>query len=784
MSNKEEQPTNSNLGKIITMGSLNLFLNLQLEKKDLKSTNFNDIKGLEDLGFLTSNEKLWEKIELTSKNELIDTLFKMNRIKENKSVVAYLVLDKISWKEEQSQFQKLLDFVLLDNGLIIYSYEICKCVISINLKLIYKNKVKRFVIYGEKDYDDDEIENQNENEEKNEEEEKEKENKEEIETDRKKEDSINDKDENQKEEDANDLGPFKKIPEEEVKFDSFKYIYIHYKNFTSDGEFSSEFTKEQLYNFLKKLKDSCKIKIIFNFYEDFEKNQEYLIKFIQISDIHIFRNKNELTNILKKKLVNEELKKEKEKERMRTLFKTQKIQNNKFKFEDRSSSISNIKQNELNYSQRERFNSSIGSSFRKSMYKSQSYINLSKSFYPTFDRNTKTPLNKNNLYYYLQEQIFIFNYFEKHPNSNDKLGIYLDEFKKIFLVKYKKSSFIPNIIEYELKIYPKSNIYNLKEIENIKDLLMKDYTKYTSILNGCILNTIINDTDNYFMYYYYSRISLLKLLALEKNNMPIPKDKSFYIVKIDKKEFNKMLKEENTKKQENGFNNNHFQLKYRGNDCKYYPLMDKFLTSYMQSLVNINILKNKNLINEKKKILYDPEYKDIFKFWNNSIEDIDKKKFETFIMKKNISNNFNIKEKDYKKEYKNKKPEMKFHLPGINGVPEYIVYLSKEERKRLSNKKLPPIKPIKYKPKKEPEQVEEINMMEKKSIKNLHKKEKINEAQNKIPEQNNNLDNNKEENDNEKDKVKEEKKFNFDKYKEIKFQQTPAEANNLIKDEK
>ena len=123
MSNKEQQPTNSNLGKIITMGSLNLFLNLQLEKEDLKSTNFNDIKGLEDLGFLTSNEKLWEKIELTSKNELIDTLFKMNRIKENKSVVAYLVLDKISWKEEQSQFQKLLDFVLLDNGLIIYSYE-------------------------------------------------------------------------------------------------------------------------------------------------------------------------------------------------------------------------------------------------------------------------------------------------------------------------------------------------------------------------------------------------------------------------------------------------------------------------------------------------------------------------------------------------------------------------------------------------------------------------------------------------------------------------------------
>ena len=25
---------------------------------------------------------------------------------------------------------------------------------------------------------------------------------------------------------------------------------------------------------------------------------------------------------------------------------------------------------------------------------------------------------------------------------------------------------------------------------------------------------------------------------------------------------------------------------------------------------------------------------------------------------------------------------MKYHLPGINGIPEYIVYLSKEERKK------------------------------------------------------------------------------------------------------
>ena len=166
-----------------------------------------------------------------------------------------------------------------------------------------------------------------------------------------------------------------------------------------------------------------------------------------------------------------------------------------------------------------------------------------------------------------------------------------------------------------------------------------------------------------------------------------------------------MAKEENTKQKENGFNNNHFQVKYKGNDSKYYPLMDKFLTSYMQSMVNIDVLKNKNLINENKKILYDPEYKDIFKLGNYN-EDINNVKFAKFIMKKNLSKNLKIKEKDYKKEFLNKKPEMEYHLPGINGIPEYVVYLSKEERKKLFMSKLPP-----------------INQTKKRSIKNKKKDE-------------------------------------------------------------
>ena len=61
MSNNSTEIKNSNIGKIITFGSLNLFLTLKLEKEDLKSNSFNLLQNLDDLSFITSNKKLWEK---------------------------------------------------------------------------------------------------------------------------------------------------------------------------------------------------------------------------------------------------------------------------------------------------------------------------------------------------------------------------------------------------------------------------------------------------------------------------------------------------------------------------------------------------------------------------------------------------------------------------------------------------------------------------------------------------------------------------------------------------
>ena len=109
--------------------------------------------------------------------------------------------------------------------------------------------------------------------------------------------------------------------------------------------------------------------------------------------------------------------------------------------------------------------------------------------------------------------------------------------------------------------------------------------------------------------------------------------------------------------------------------------------------------------------------------------------------------------KDYKKEFLNKKPEMNFYIPGINGIPEYIVYLNKDERKKRLVKKLPPIK------RKVSE--EEIKIIKHDIDPGIEKlEEKLLSGEN-IPQ--------------------DEPKEDTTKYKEEQFQPTQLEADNLDK---
>ena len=709
-----------NIGKLITMGSLNLTLKLRLERSEIQNLNINflRLKKLSDLSFIVENEYFWERIELSSKNELLNTLFHMNKIKRIKNIVAYLVYDKVQFNEEQIKFQRLLDFILLTNGVVIYPYEICKCKMNICFKIIYKNYVRKVMLLGEEEYEEEEInlENQNEidyndsilnninNTSKSIDENiKSNYNMSKLKKDVKEKEEENSQTEEEEEEsnenDDNDdnIGLFERIPENEVNFNDFKYIYFHFRDYILDGEFSELFKFVEIYNFFKKIKRESNIKIILNFTEGIKPNWKYIIKLIKIADIHIFRKKSELLDILIK--VNEkESKIRLEKNKMlldilkaRKPQHIKKIKTFKKRNESYNSSGSNLRITKLIKSSGEKpDNSYYLKKLENSVSQSLKNIIIAKAINLTFDKQKNTSLDKTNIYNYIHKMLFSSNSNFSKENLNNKLGIYLDDFKKIYIADYKRTKLKPDLIEYDFNIYPKSNVHKLKEIEILREILYSKYSMFSYIIYGCILSIILDDLnkgkESYYLFYYYIRVGILKILSLLKKGVPIPTNKAFYIVELKKNELKKIFTEENTKRKENGFNMNYFHKNYKiipkqiEKENSPVPKIDKLGT------LNMEYTLSKEMFNETNKIFNETK----FGTFNADFNNMTSQRFSAFTRITNFNKGFLTKKHENKKSFSS-----------FGEIPEYAVYLSKKDRKKLKimKNKLPPIKILKKKEK-------------------------------------------------------------------------------------
>ena len=645
-----------NIGKIITLGSLNLSLTLRLEEYELKSFHINirKIKSLKDLSFIIENEQIWEKIELSTSSELINTLIHMNRIKRIKNIVAYLVYDKIEFTEEQIKFQRLLDCILLKYGIVIYSYNICKCKNNISFNLIYKNYSKKIMLYGYEydntDFDTIGIINNNKkinetNEEK----------KEEIEQD-------SDNDEN--------IGVFDKIPEDQVNFDDFKYIYIRYRDFIFSGEFHNVIKLKEIYNFMRYIKKNFKMKIILNFGEKFKFNEKYIIKLLKIVDIHIFGSKNELLDILIKRKEKDILIRQKNKEK-KLLEMFNETKNSIFNKTNTFMKWNENKNSSFSFRNINKINRTLDHKYASSYNKQKQLENRAKNIKSLIIAKTiNLPTNlknqiffKNNIYNYIHELIYTSSEKNTISSQDEKLGIYLDDIKNITIVNYKELKINPDINEYDFHIYPKSSVFSLKEIENIKSILKSNYALFSYIKDGCILRVILdnlkNGKENYYLFYFYIRICLLKILSLIKKGVEIPTKKEFYIIELKKNELNRIITEENTKKKENGFNiNNSFRdylNKEKESFCSSPKVDGKYITIYKQKFLNNTSLLAKHKMNG---------YKTQNKFFMKSV-------------KGNKISKINNLRKTFWNNRRNKKSPVH-----VNGIFELSVYLTKEDKKR------------------------------------------------------------------------------------------------------
>ena len=655
---------------LLTFGNFELILSLNLTQEDVQNYNIDKqiLESLDDISFLENNKKLWSKINLTSNDDSLNSLITMYKMKKGKNLTKYLLFDELKFNDIKIDFNPILEKVLKSYGIIIKSYQGGQCKINIGFKLQYEEKKNIIAICGEIPTSDDEEKENNEenndnNDENNNNENENNENNENNNNENKNNDNEEDDDEeeDENEEDRDDIGSFSKIFEEEENLDQYKYIYVNVPDIIS-GKFS-DLSFKQLYNFLYKIKDETNIKIILYLGSEFKKGKD-LLKMLKVSDTHIISSKNKLLDLLKKKKEKEEkkAKKEKKEDKSKTI-KAEK--NNSMNGEEEEN-----KEDENNENNEEEL---LSKKLKKSQTEEKDNLNLSMSsrrLAPIDPFNNKS-LNKKNMFNYLRNLIYTDK--NGHPNLNEKLGIYYDEFNKMIFVNYQKNNLQPSINENDLLIFPKYNVYNLKEIEKTKKALKDNEPKYISILVSGTLNQIINSKEDMnSTSYYLATIScgyvLKKLLLCDMNNLEAPINKSFYSIKIKKEELKSFVDQQESEKRENGFNMDF------GSKKAYVPLRDKYLRSYMQSPPNIDVLKSNDFISTRKRILIErvmsPREKRMLE--NNE-------EFVQFMNHKNVKD----KNQDYMQEFLKRKKESNYYIPGVDGIKEYYMYLGKNFKNKI-----------------------------------------------------------------------------------------------------
>ena len=144
---QENQNTILKQGNLLSFGSINLIFTLILKKSDLKKykIKFDTIKTLPDLKNIIKHKRFYKKVEISSKNSVMNILLNINKSAKKLLKIGYISYKKIVFKEDQEDFKDFIEKVTKINGIYLASCDLCKCPLCIELKLIYEKKEKKFV---------------------------------------------------------------------------------------------------------------------------------------------------------------------------------------------------------------------------------------------------------------------------------------------------------------------------------------------------------------------------------------------------------------------------------------------------------------------------------------------------------------------------------------------------------------------------------------------------------------------------------------------------------------
>jgi hypothetical protein len=256
-----------------------------------------------------------------------------------------------------------------------------------------------------------------------------------------------------------------------------------------------------------------------------------------------------------------------------------------------------------------------------------------------------------------------------------KVGLFLSKFSNFdIIISTAKKSTRKN---YECQPYPKINHTNFKLINEYKQMIKNNTQYFYSLFIGGILNVICPESSNSkynclslkILYpAFLTGLEMLKrVIELKKNDLTIPNNGDFYIVKISKKMIDDELNKEKYGNKEDGFILDCIN-KEKSTMKDYVALYDNHLKSFFSSEVIKKDLINRGFINEKGFIMYDPVYRSVMgsQIKNNqknySKDELNKKLFSS-IKGINVGNNYKDKEINAKKMVMREKSPLSKKLP-------------------------------------------------------------------------------------------------------------------------
>ena len=696
-----------NIGNLLTYGSVNLTLTLELYENDFEQNDieWKNLKNLSDLNFLKENTNLWDRIKLSSTEQNMQLLLHMNKVLREKIKIKIICFRKMKYKQNQLEFKEFLNNIINLNGLYLESHSVCKCELSIQLRLRYNGKRRLFVLCGEKTPLDDDGDEEEDDDRKKEEDNIL------LEEGANYDDYQQDNGENENEEEVYELdekkddeeyNPFINLPKDINNFNDHYFIYFNFFDY-SEGIFSGSITFNHLYKYFIYLKKNSKIRIVLNMKKDISGNSEEIRDLLSVSSITIFYDKNILFHLLNKLRYEEEkIKREEEhfKHYYEKKLKEKEIENFLSNEEKKEKILNNLKnKNSIQSPQISEDEKSIFT-FNKTN-KTFYSLKTSKSKIMKKKENEKEKMIviKNNKYFPPLSKVKIFNYYktgicDKDPLKlkEEKAIILLDDFYKIYIVQFNYELEKPFILDFDLKLYKKINIHNIDEVQYDKELIRQNFERYIIIFIGYLLSSLAkrgiygpeSEETSLFIGYLGACKVLKNIIALDKNEMPLPKEDYFYYPNLKKNEVDGLIEHAARKKKEFKFildcnNKNDIKLKL------YNPLLDKYVFSYLNKNSNKDFLRTKGFINKKGKILYDPVYRESLVVNKNEKKIKNEKELYKTCHEFKTKNNFKMKENECLDRYKNKNDRLNKYVIGFKKrKPEYEIYL-----KNINSNKLP-----------------------------------------------------------------------------------------------